>query len=266
MCIFAGSFNPDSMTSTIQIGDFFSLQNSVGNITEADYEKTDLIIEAAEAFERSTYQCVYIIDYFKKGFLYVSKNIARLCGGDAEKIKDFGYKFYIDYVPKDDLKMLLEINNSGFKLFNSLPIGERKGYTISYDFHIMRGNRRRLINHKLTPLILTKDGRIWLAICTISLAAGNDPGNVIMKRAGSGQFYEYSLYDHKWEERKEIVLTDNEREVLSLSTQGYTMSEIADNICKSIDTVKAYKRSIFQKMGVKNIAEAVTYAQNHQLI
>ena len=82
------------MDSNIKIGDFFSLQNSVESINESDYEKVGLIIEAAKAFERSTYQCVYIIDYFKKGFLYVSNNIARLCGGEAEKIKDFGYKFY----------------------------------------------------------------------------------------------------------------------------------------------------------------------------
>ena len=154
----------------------------------------------------------------------------------------------------------------GFKLFNRLPIRETKDYTISYDFHILRGKRERLVNHKLTPLVLTKDGRIWLAIYTISLAACNERGNVIMKKTGSGMFYKYSLYDHKWEKHKEIVLTDNEPEVLSLSTQGYTMNDIADNICMSVDTVKAYKRSIFQKLEVKNIAEAVTYAQNHQLI
>lgn len=254
------------MDCSINTGDFFSLQNSVESINESDYAKTGLIIEAAKAFERSTYQCVYIIDYFKQGFLYVSNNIARLCGGEAEKIKDFGYRFYIDYVPENDLKMLLEINNSGFKLFNKLPVGERKDYTISYDFHIRRGKRKRLVNHKLTPLILTSEGRIWLAICTISLASGNEPGNVIMKKPGAGMFYQYSLCDHKWEQRKEIVLTDNEREVLSLSTQGYTMNDIADNLCKSVDTVKACKRSIFQKMDVKNIAEALTYAQNHQLI
>lgn len=254
------------METNIKTGDFFSLHNSVGNINESDYAKVGLIIEAAKAFERSTYQCVYIIDYFKQGFLYVSNNIARLCGGDAEKIKDFGYRFYIDYVPEHDLKMLLEINDSGFKLFNTIPVEDRKNYIISYDFHIKRGKKKRLVNHKLTPLILTKDGRIWLAICTISLSAGNEPGNVIMKKPGAGIYYQYSLYDHRWEEYKEIVLTDNEREVLTLSTQGYTMNDIADNICKSVDTVKACKRSIFQKMDVKNIAEALTYAQNHQLI
>lgn len=48
------------MESSIKTGDFFSLQNSVESINESDYENIGLIIEAAKAFERSTYQCVYI--------------------------------------------------------------------------------------------------------------------------------------------------------------------------------------------------------------
>ncbi len=256
------------MDSNIKIGDFFSRQNSVESVNESDYEKTGLIIEAARAFERSTYQCVYIIDYFKKEFLYVSNNIARLCGGDAEKIKDFGYKFYIDYVPEEDLKMLLEVNTSGFELFNRLPVEERKDYTISYDFHICKDGTGKgwLVNHKLTPLVLTNDGKIWLSICTISLAAGNAVGNVIMKKSGADTYYEYSFDSHTWSVKDEIVLSESERKVLSLSTQGYIMSDIAEKLCKSIDTIKACKRNLFKKMGVRNIAEAITYAQNHQLI
>lgn len=255
------------MENNIQIGDFFSLLNSVESISDADYEKVQLLIEAAKSFERSTYQCVYIIDYHKKNFLYVSTNIAKLCGVDAQRVKDFGYRFYIDYVPEEDLKMLLEINENGFKLFETIPVAERKDYNISYNFHIKKeGNRKALINHKITPLVLTSDGRMWLGMCTISLAAGNKAGNVIMKRPGADTYYEYSLDTHKWSQKPEISLSETEKNVLSLSTQGYTMNDIADIICKSIDTVKACKRSIFQKMDVKNIAEALTYAQNHQLI
>lgn len=257
---------PDIMNNNIDAGNFFSRQNSVESVNESDCEKTGLIIEAARAFERITSQCVYIIDYFKKEFLYVSSNISRLCGGEAKNIRELGYRYYIDYMPPEDLKILVEITNKGFKLFNTLSIGERKDYTMSYDLHIISEGKRQLVNHKLTPLILTKDGRIWLAMCTISLAAGNKAGNVIMRKSGSEMFYLYSLYHHKWEERKEAVLTDREREVLTLSTQGYTMAEIADNICKSVDTVKACKRSIFQKLDVRNITEAVVYAQNSQLI
>ena len=44
------------------------------------------------------------------------------------------------------------------------------------------------------------------------------------------------------------------------------MKEIAHILKKSTDTVKACRKNIFRKMNVKNITEAITYAQNHQLI
>ena len=67
------------MENNIQIGDFFSLLNTVESINDTDYSNVNLLIRAAKSFERSTYQCVYIIDYHKKDFLYVSSNIAKLC-------------------------------------------------------------------------------------------------------------------------------------------------------------------------------------------
>ncbi len=250
----------------IKIEDFFSLLNSVSRISDEDYEKVDPIIDTIKAFERSAYQGVYIIDYYKKGFLYVSKNIAKLCGCNPDEIMESGYLFYLNYVPEDDLKMLVEINNRGFKYFENLPISEKKDYFITYDFHIVRKNRRILINHKLTPLVLSKDGRIWLAICTISLASGQKSGNVIIKKPGADKYLQYSFINHDWICCDEIELTEIERDILFLSAQGYKMSSIADHICRSVDTVKAHKRNIFQKMEVNNITEAITYAQNHLLI
>ena len=45
------------------IGDFFIVSNSVYNVTDEDYQKINLLVNAAKAFARSTHQCVYIIDY-----------------------------------------------------------------------------------------------------------------------------------------------------------------------------------------------------------
>ena len=50
------------------IGDFFIVSNSVYNVTDEDYQKINLLVNAAKAFARSTHQCVYIIDYFKQNF------------------------------------------------------------------------------------------------------------------------------------------------------------------------------------------------------
>ena len=69
-----------------------------------------------------------------------------------------------------------------------------------------------------------------------------------------------------WEKKEGITLSETERDVLRLSAQGYTMNDIADRLCKSVDTIKACKRNLFAKMGVKNIAEALFHATNYQMI
>lgn len=248
------------------IGDFFIVSNSVYNITEEDYQKIHILVNATKAFARSTHQCVYVIDYFKQNFLYVSENLAYWCGLDSDKIKSAGYQFYLDYVPEKEQQMLLEINKKGFDLFNEIPLAERLDYTISYDFHIIHGRKLRLVNHHLTPMVLTKDGHIWLALCTISMSTRNTPGYIIMKKYDSKSYYEYALEKHKWIKKEGITLSEAERDVLILSAQGYTMNDIADKLCKSVDTIKAYKRALFSKLEVKNITEALSYATNYKLL
>lgn len=250
-------------------GEFFIQANSIEGITDLDYRDISLIVEAAKAFERITYQSVYIIDYKINGFLYVSESLTNLTGIPKDRIIESGYNFYINYVPESDLNMLYEINRNGFGQLNRIPENERKEYTISYDFHIRSGNGRRakLINHKTTPILLTRDGRIWLALCTISLSSAKKAGQIILKKPYNTDYYEYSLERHKWEYKQGIRLTDTEKEVLRLSTQGLTMEGIADRLCKSVDTIKACKRNLFAKLGgVKNIAEALIFAENHKLL
>lgn len=248
------------------IGDFFIYSNSVQGVTEEDYRKIELLVNTVESFARSTYQCVYIIDYFKKDFLYVSENMAYLCGQSSEKIKDFGYRLYIDYVPEKDQQMLLEINKKGFELYESIPVDERMDYSITYDFHIMNGKKQRLVNHTLTPIFLTNDGRVWLALCTFSLSARKTPGHIIMKKSGENKYYEYSLEKHRWEYKDAVPLNSTERDVLILSAQGYTMNEIAERLFKSVDTIKACKRTLFAKLEVNNIAEALSLATNYRML
>lgn len=199
-------------------------------------------------------------------FLYVSESLANWCGMSSDKIKEFGYQIYIDHVPEDEQKMLVEINKSGFNLFEQFPVEERLDYTITYDFHFTQGRKRQLVNHHLTPMVLTKDGRIWLALCTVEVSAYKVPGHIVVRKSNSDMFYEYSLEKHKWFVKKNVVLSEIERDVLVLSAQGYTMNDIADKLCKSVDTIKACKRALFAKLEVRNIAEALSYATNNNLI
>ena len=251
---------------TASKGEFFIPANSVYNISDEEYERIELLINAAKAFARATHQCVYIIDYFRKGFLYVSDNIEMLCGEPVDKVREFGYDLYLKHVPEEEQRMLLEINREGFNMANTIEPEEKVHYTISYDFHLINNGRKILINHKMTPLALTSDGRIWLALCVVSAATHTDAGHIEMHRVGSSDFFEYHVASRRWHKRQMPTLTDSERSVLTLSIQGYTMAEIADRICLSPDTIKKYRQRIFEKLEVRNISEAIVAAINNKLL
>lgn len=162
--------------------------------------------------------------------------------------------------------MLAEINKSGFNFYETLPIKERTSYTISYNFHIGSGKRFMLINHKLTPVLLTKSGKIWLAACVVSLSSHNTPGHIKISQKGQTKYWKYNLEKHRWIENEGIVLNDKEKEILLLSAQGYTMNEIANKLFLAVDTIKFYKRRLFEKLDVKNITEALSLATNQKLL
>ena len=246
--------------------DFFIPDNEVKLVEELDYSRVDEYVRSAEAFSRSSYQSVYIIDYFKQNFLYVSPNPMFLCGLSAERVKELGYRLYLDQVPGDELPLLLTLNRAGFSSYKDIPVEERKDWYISYDFHLIINGRKILINHKMPPLALTSDGRIWLALCVVSAATHTDAGHIEMHRVGSSDFFEYHVASRRWHKRQMPTLTDSERSVLTLSIQGYTMAEIADRICLSPDTIKKYRQRIFEKLEVRNISEAIVAAINNKLL
>ncbi len=246
--------------------DFFIPDNEIRLVKELDYSCVNEYIDSAEAFSRASYQSVYIIDYFKHNFLYVSPNPMFLCGLSPEDVKELGYRFYLDCVPENEQSLLLMLNKAGFSFYNELPVIDRKKWYISYDFHILNDGRKILVNHKLTPLALTSDGRIWLALCVVSAATHTDAGHIEMHRADSSEYYVYNVVSRKWHKREMPMLTSGEKSVLSLSIQGYTMAEIAEKICLSPDTIKKYRQRIFDKLDVRNISEAIVAATNNKLI
>lgn len=250
----------------VRIDDFFMLSNTVSEIREEEYQKVNLLVDVFDAISRTTYQSLYIIDYYKKNFLYVSSNPLFLCGHTAKEVQELGYMFYLYHVPEQEQIMLTEINRAGFDFYNQIPIAERAKYTISYNFHLLNGKKKILINHKLTPVQLTIDGKIWLAACVVSLSSREAVGNIEMRKIDDANFWKYSLESRHWTEEKGVTLNEREKDILVLSAQGYAMNEIGDRMYLSSDTIKFYRRRLFEKLDAKNITEAVAFATNHKLI
>lgn len=249
------------------INKFFNEKNEVGSDDEIDVMQTNDYLEAVKAFSRMTYQSLYVIDYQKKSFEYVSDNPLFLCGRSSEEVRELGYEFYFQYVKPEDLELLIKINEAGFEFYEKLPVEGRKQYSISYDFHIINENKNSvLIHHKLTPVFLTEEGKIWKAMCIVSLSGRSSSGNIVISKEGSDDIWKYDLSINKWIQGEKIKLSKRESEVLSLYARGLTISEIAEKIFISPDTVKFHRKKLFEKIGVSNITEALAYSKAHKLL
>jgi len=249
------------------IDDFFSLLNKVDNVSEEDQKQAVNYLESIDAFARTTYKSLYVIDYEKQGFDYVSDNPLFLCGNTAKEVKKMGYAFYFKHVVESDLELLLKINTLGFEYYERVPVQERKDYTISYDFHLVnKKGEKTLINHKMTPLFMTSEGKLWKAIAIVSLSSESESGNIKVTNRKNNKVVTYDLKGDFWKETELVKLTSREKEILKHSTRGLTINEIAEAIFVSPDTIKFHRKKLFEKLGVTNISEAITYATNNKLL
>jgi len=61
-------------------------------------------------------------------------------------------------------------------------------------------------------------------------------------------------------------LSDREFQVLRLIASGKTVSEIAEELSLSVQTISTYRAHILEKMGLENNAQLTHYALQHQLV
>ena len=241
-------------------------KNKVEKISAEDIQQQDYM-EAIKAFSRLTYESVYVIDYEKMAFEYVSENPLFLCGYSPNEVLDLGYEFYFKNVPEKDLALLSLINEAGFDFFAKLPDQEKKHYSITYDFHLKnQEGKSTLINHKLTPLFLTGEGKLWKAMCIVSISHHQQAGNICIYKQGSDELWALNIESKIWQKSEKPKLSKREIEILQLHAQGLTINQIAEKIFVAPDTVKYYRRRIFERLEVTNMVEALSRAVNSKMI
>lgn len=83
-----------------------------------------------------------------------------------------------------------------------------------------------------------------------------------LERVHEGEFVGSKVFD---ERDVGTTLTEREREVLALLSEGATNREIAQELYLSIDTVKTHVRKVFSKLGVGNRTQAAIVARDYGL-
>lgn len=246
--------------------EFFKTISKPNSTYDCDNSQTGLIERTADAFAKNTNQCIYISNAQSPEFFYTSGKFECLLGLTAEKVKEMGFRFYLDFVPEEEHRILYTAFKEGQNfLLNQLP-AERTEYNISCDIHVLNSRKKLLVHQTATPILLGRDGMPLLSLCIMKPSIMHEAGNIVVKRKGHRAFYKYDMDKGEWIKESRIILNETERGILLLSSQGYKMEDIANILCKSLDTIKSSKRRLFLKMDVNNLQEAMAFAEYYDLI
>lgn len=121
-----------------------------------------------------------------------------------------------------------------------------------------------LIHHKLTPLFLTSEGKMWKSMCIVSISHHKNADNICIYKQGSDEIWELDLASNAWRKSEKPKLTRREIEILQLHAQGLTINQIAEKIFVAPDTVKCYRRRIFERLGGKQYRRSTFFCGEQQ--
>ncbi|MEZ0007562.1 DNA-binding CsgD family transcriptional regulator [Flavobacterium sp. 28YEA47A] len=241
------------------------MQNS--NTKHSEQPSQTAYIEIAKAFDKLTYKSIYIFDSIQKKIEYISNHRFFLHNLTSDEIIGMGEPLFSTFIKAEDQAIVNQANKAGTAFYATLPESERKSYTLAYNFHLVDENQNTLlVNHRLTPLLLSNEGQIWKTLGMISLATSNLPGNITLTKDGDNTILKYNIETDEWVHYSKIALTEREIQILRFYAQGLTINEIASVLNLSADTIKFHRRNLLQKMEVNNINKALAYATACKLI
>ncbi len=219
------------------------------------------------AFSRLTFQISLVIDPHKNEIAFVSQKFYDVfCDMKYKKcLEGIGVKkFFANFATEESLRSFNEVYSSLADFFHEHTEYAKTDYIFECGL-IHKFNASQLyFSITLTPFSVTEGVTYYL--CVISVPTTSKLRLPKMWIANTYTAYSYNFKQHKWYAFGFKPLTQIEKNILALSAQGLTLSEISKILFKSVETIKTTRRKIFQKIGVSNIQQATMFALNHNII
>ena len=164
----------------------------------------------------------------------------------------------------DDLlnKHLLELRF--FHLLKNLPISERSDYHVTTTMRMRdKSDKYIMMRHRMFYICSSPQGNLWLSLCLYNHSYENyafeTPSGIIVNSA-TGDIIKADKQECT------NILSEREKEILSLIEKGNLSKEIADLLSISINTVNRHRQNILEKLRVKNSIEACRVAKLMELL
>ncbi len=223
-------------------------------------------IDMAQAFARMSYQGVYLLDVSNNHFIYSSNDPMLRCGLDEGQFRELGIDAFKQVLVEDDYLLMCDAFTDVIAARKLVPIDLQSHFVAYLNFHILYNGRPAMVSHKLTVIAEDRRGHPQLILGLVSPSIHDKPGFILARLMNTDTIYRYQPETHSWETATVPHLTDNELTMLRLSIQGHSLDAIGRLMFKSTESVKYYRRQVYEKLGVRNISEALAYAADYCLL
>ena len=155
--------------------------------------------------------------------------------------------------------MLIKIAKASDDIIDSGQIKNKLNCRITFKTHFTCNGSTWLIDITKTPVLLNEKGQMWLALFRVSIANAGKPGELFCY-TDEGFMLSYDYKTEIWTVINIPHITKSESEVLKLSAQGYSRSNIAKLTGRSEQTIKSHIHNICKKLSRHTIDEACNAA------
>lgn len=235
-----------------------------------DRRLTDRCRRLAEDFVAVSDGCAVITDAScDRCFLYVGSLGVLLGIADlvpvAKEIDSSDEDVIYNRMHPEDLADKRMLEYEFFKFVNAMDADAKRHYRATCRIRILNSAQGYTLIDNTTQVICpSPSGKIWLIMCTYSLASDRKWGGDIRAAIVNSRSGEVSILS--LDERRKRILTAREKEILVLIKEGNASKQIADKLNISVHTVNRHRQNIIEKLSVANSVEAVTAAESMGLI
>lgn len=180
-----------------------------------------------------------------------------LCTSDEDEI-------YIRMHPEDLVdKRMLEYEY--FKLVSHMSGEKKVCYKAACRIRIKNSMGEYVyIDNSTQVLQPSPNGKIWLILCRYSMSLNQNEGtgiSPVIMNMETGEMKPLCMAS-----RRKNILTEREKEILTLIKGGKPSKQIADILNISVHTVNRHRQNIIEKLSVGNSVEAISAATAMRLL
>lgn len=226
-----------------------------------DYSVLDRHIRQLTLLSKVSNSGITVFDMHTRRHVFTSYNFADLFHYDLDEIATADSAYFDSRIHPDDIEILRSNGVACMQyLMNHKDVAQDA--KLINEYRLLLGESYVRVIEQFQVLEFDKAGDMWLSLSMLDISPNqhSDTGvNSRLLNYRTGEVYPFLAADKP-------VLSEREREILSLIGQGKLSKEIADKLVISVHTVNTHRQRILEKLNADNSIEAVRYASRLGLL